>query len=178
MFYVITTMSIDAFKNLVHFFGQWRERAGLSLRALSESCGVDHATISGLEKGRIKPPKKVVEKIADALALSPEERADLDRWAADIDGVQRIEANTSGIQGKFILRAVAIFAEVDVCDIARVWIQAPAAEAFDVFAAFRDGSAIGLKLANATILKGAELPDGHLPKLAQATRYEVKISEP
>lgn len=45
---------------------QYRQKAGLSLRALAEKCGVDYSTLSRYESGKTTPRYDVLKKIARA----------------------------------------------------------------------------------------------------------------
>lgn len=55
---------------------QARSRAGLSLRELAERCGVHHATIHGIEQGRLPRPRWAdVVAIARVLELPLEDLA-------------------------------------------------------------------------------------------------------
>jgi transcriptional regulator with XRE-family HTH domain len=49
---------------------QWRERRGLSLRALGEVSGVSYVTIAKIEAGTVSPTLMTLEKLAGALELS------------------------------------------------------------------------------------------------------------
>jgi transcriptional regulator with XRE-family HTH domain len=58
---------------------EWRERRGLSIRALAERAGVGFATVYRIEAGRISPTVAMLTKLASALDISvrdffPEER--------------------------------------------------------------------------------------------------------
>jgi transcriptional regulator with XRE-family HTH domain len=56
----------------------WRERAGLSQNALARQMGVNPAYVNRLEHGgRGAHNRELVEKVADALRLSPAERDQL-----------------------------------------------------------------------------------------------------
>ncbi len=47
----------------------WRERKGLSLRALGKRSGVSFVTIHKIETGAMSPTVATLEKLADALDL-------------------------------------------------------------------------------------------------------------
>ena len=49
---------------------QWRERRGISLRALGEVSGVSYVTIAKIEAGTVSPTLMTLEKLAGALGLS------------------------------------------------------------------------------------------------------------
>jgi transcriptional regulator with XRE-family HTH domain len=49
---------------------RWRERKGLSMRALGEQSGVSYVTIAKIEAGTVSPTLLTLEKLAGALGLS------------------------------------------------------------------------------------------------------------
>ncbi|OLC15994.1 MAG: hypothetical protein AUH29_06355 [Candidatus Rokubacteria bacterium 13_1_40CM_69_27] len=49
---------------------RWRERRGLSLRALGERSGVSYVTIARVEAGTKSPTVTTLEKLAAALGVS------------------------------------------------------------------------------------------------------------
>lgn len=49
---------------------EWRERRGLSLRRLAEGAGVNWTTVHRIETGRLSPTVAMLEKLAEALAIS------------------------------------------------------------------------------------------------------------
>lgn len=48
---------------------QWRERRGLSVRALAERAGVSYVTVVRIETGRLSPTVATLEKLAEALGI-------------------------------------------------------------------------------------------------------------
>lgn len=48
-----------------------RKDAGLTLRGLADRAGIGHVTIDSIEKDRNTPGTEVVERLADALNVSP-----------------------------------------------------------------------------------------------------------
>ncbi|MBX5491747.1 MAG: helix-turn-helix domain-containing protein [Chloroflexi bacterium] len=65
-------MATDDFGSLLR---RLREAAGLSCNELARLVAVDPSYISRLERGEREPPRRlVVERLADALGLSPIER--------------------------------------------------------------------------------------------------------
>jgi transcriptional regulator with XRE-family HTH domain len=48
---------------------EWRERRGLSLRALAERAGVGYVTVWRIEHGELSPTVAMLEKLARALDL-------------------------------------------------------------------------------------------------------------
>jgi transcriptional regulator with XRE-family HTH domain len=49
---------------------EWRERRGLSVRRLAERAGVHYVTVVSIEAGRMSPTVEMLEKLAQALAIS------------------------------------------------------------------------------------------------------------
>ena len=50
---------------------EWRERRGYSLRELGERSGVNFATLSRIEAGKLSPTVGVLVKLAKALDIHP-----------------------------------------------------------------------------------------------------------
>lgn len=48
-----------------------RKAAGLTMRALAEKGGVSHTAISDIEKGHHMPAADIIERLAQALKVSP-----------------------------------------------------------------------------------------------------------
>jgi transcriptional regulator with XRE-family HTH domain len=48
---------------------EWRERRGLSIRALAEKAGVGFATVYRIETERISPTVAMLERLAEALDI-------------------------------------------------------------------------------------------------------------
>jgi transcriptional regulator with XRE-family HTH domain len=48
---------------------EWRERRGLSLRALAERAGVGYATVWRIEHGELSPTVTMLERLARALEV-------------------------------------------------------------------------------------------------------------
>jgi transcriptional regulator with XRE-family HTH domain len=48
----------------------WRERRGLSLRALAERAGVGYVTVWRIEHGELSPTVAMLEKLAEALGIN------------------------------------------------------------------------------------------------------------
>jgi transcriptional regulator with XRE-family HTH domain len=49
---------------------QWRERRGLSVRALARAAGVGYVSVVRIETGRMSPTVAMLEKLARALRVS------------------------------------------------------------------------------------------------------------
>ena len=61
----------------------WRDRLSLTQAQLAETVGVDTSTITHIERGRRAPSVAVLNRLCDALGLTPDERADALRMAAE-----------------------------------------------------------------------------------------------
>jgi transcriptional regulator with XRE-family HTH domain len=48
----------------------WRERRGLSVRALAEEAGVSYVTVVRIETGRLSPTVAMLQKLAQALEIT------------------------------------------------------------------------------------------------------------
>jgi transcriptional regulator with XRE-family HTH domain len=48
----------------------WRERRGLSLRALAERAGVGYVTVWRIEHGELSPTVAMLEKLAEPLGIA------------------------------------------------------------------------------------------------------------
>jgi transcriptional regulator with XRE-family HTH domain len=58
---------------------QWRDRRGLSLRALADRAGVSFVTVSRIENDRLSPTVAMLEKLAEALEISVRELFPVER---------------------------------------------------------------------------------------------------
>ena len=54
---------------MVVLLRQWRDRCGLSLRALADRAGVSFVTLSRIENDRLSPTVAMLEKLAKALDI-------------------------------------------------------------------------------------------------------------
>ena len=52
---------------------EWRERRGLSLRALADKAGVSYVTIVRIEGGALSPTVSMLDKLAPALGIDVRE---------------------------------------------------------------------------------------------------------
>jgi transcriptional regulator with XRE-family HTH domain len=167
-------MSFDAIKQFKHFLREWRNRAGLSLRELSNTSGVDHATISGLEKGRIKPPPKALEKLAKALNLSAEEARNLGEWSAALPNLKKISGSTTGLESGLLIRALALLADVPPNDVRFLWVQKPASNDYEAVILLKNGKALGFKITpDGGFALGEAFEEDDLPPASMATNRAV-----
>ena len=156
----------------------WRQRAGLSLRELAQTSGVDHATISGLEHGRIKPPSKAVGKLAAALALSSEEQGRLESWIQGLPNLKKISGRTRGIESRLLLRTLAMLAEVPISAVRHVWVQKSSAEDYDAILVMESGKVLGLQIAEGNAFRlGEAFDEDQLPS-PEAAIPRVVLSKP
>jgi transcriptional regulator with XRE-family HTH domain len=171
---IVTTMSFDSIKQLKHFLKVWRNRAGLSLRELARRSGVNHATISGLEHGRIKPPAKALEKLSKILGLSSEESNSLHEWAAALPNLKKIAGNTKGIESGIVVRALALLAGVPAKDVRCIWVQNPSDSDYDAVALLRNGKVLGFKIkADGDFVLGEAFEERDLPPVSLGTKRQV-----
>lgn len=61
----------------------WRDRRNLTQAQLADTVGVDTSTITHIERGRRAPSVAVLHRLCDALGLTPDERAEALRMAAE-----------------------------------------------------------------------------------------------
>jgi transcriptional regulator with XRE-family HTH domain len=72
-----------AFSEFGHWLKDARKRRGLTLLALAEKGDTTHVSISRLESGERNPSRKMIEKIATALAPDGSSEEEIERIVAD-----------------------------------------------------------------------------------------------
>jgi transcriptional regulator with XRE-family HTH domain len=116
-------MNIFSIKDIGKKITNYRKRNGLSLRGLAKVSGLNHATISRIEQGKLKFPKGSINKLSRALRLSSEERQELESAALFFPKTKIIKTTTDGVESSILARAVFILADVKAQDVVNFWIQ-------------------------------------------------------
>ena len=165
-------MSINAINELNKKLAHYRERKGMSLRDLSKISGVDHTTISGMEQGRIKPPKGALEKLAIALNLSEEEAGNLSVLVAQLPTIKRLKSNTRGLESSILIRALCLLTSTPRSEIKEVWLQESAGDEYDAVLKLKRG-VLGIKIGVPGEFWSAEgFSQDDLPPPSRATRKQ------
>jgi transcriptional regulator with XRE-family HTH domain len=151
-----------------------RERKSLTLRQLTALTGVDHATISYLERGRIKPSKKTIEKLTTALSLSEAEKQELHALIDGLPEFKLVKQKRSGDASSQAIRTFAMLAGVPGEDVREAWLQKISGNDYDIILILRGDKAVGLKLDGVSrfyVAEGFSMDD--LPPLANALHKEI-----
>ena len=61
----------------------WREKRGLSVRQLAERASVSYVTVVKIENGRMSPTVALLEKLAQALAISVRELFPMEKQSSE-----------------------------------------------------------------------------------------------
>jgi len=164
-------MSINAINELNKKFAYYREKKKMSLRDLSKRSGVDHTTISGMEQGRIKPPKGALEKLAIALDLSEEEKENLSGLAAQLPTIKRLKANTRGVESSILIRALCLLTDTPRDEINEAWLQKESEGEYDVILKLKHGGVLGIKIGDrGEFWSAKEFSQDDLPLPSRATK--------
>lgn len=167
-------MSFDAIKQFKHFLREWRQRARFSLRELAQLSGVNHATISGMEMGRIKPPPTALDKLSKALNLSAEEARNLGEWSGALPNLKKISGNTKGLESGLLIRTLALLAQVSPEDVRYLWLQKPSDKYYAATVLLKSGKVLGFKITpSGGFALGEAFEEDHLPPASMATNRAV-----
>ncbi len=168
-----TTMSISSINELSKTLAYYRDRARLSLRELAKRSGVNHSTISGLEQGRIKPPKNALNALADALVLSQEEREDFVKLVGLLPQVKVLKPTTKGLESSILIKSISMLASIPREEIKEVWLQKAAEDEYDVVLKLRNRGVLGLQIGESgRYCSASGFSQDELPPPHRATRLE------